>query len=499
MKLLLCILLWTLAAGAAARDGGQDGAEDGAHEGAPNAVRDDACTPRLGEPAGARVRRLRAPVAAAIATLDNARVALPSPSLASGTLGHLAISPNFAERLDRICVLGYFELRRNRALLTVPLEVESVEMVKSASPRDADRTEVTTRVYFRVPAVDDFDGAATSMPFWKFWQRDQSLHLKIAAFAYADGRRGAPYFGRDLPLTVSGKGASLVAALLFAAFFYLVAAAAMPSGARMPGTGGAPGRRWRGGAGRLLPWNITGANGQASLSQLQMLVFTLIVATLLFYQWLRTGLLQELSTDLLYLIGISTAGTAASQAAIAIRKDLDPAIYQYVQRLGWFTAPVADLQGKGRPSGLLLTNKRFDIYKFQMLVFTFVIAAYVIASGANELGNIQISATLLTLMGMSQGAYVGGRAAADQLTPLQDQLRGMQSLQQRYRAATDPRVAEELRRQFRLAATQAGVMFGAMFGRVLPAYMLDMPSDAAAASPEADPADGAAVVAAPAP
>jgi hypothetical protein len=35
-------------------------------------------------------------------------------------------------------------------------------------------------------------------------------------------------------------------------------------------------------------------------------------------------------------------------------------------------------------------------------------------------------------MGMSQGAYVGGRAAADQLSPLQDQLRGMQNLQQRY-------------------------------------------------------------------
>jgi hypothetical protein len=221
-------------------------------------------------------------------------------------------------------------------------------------------------------------------------------------------------------------------------------------------------------------------------------VFTLIVATLLFYQWLRTGLLQELSTDLLYLIGISTAGTAASQAAIAIRKDLDPAIYQYVQRLGWFTAPIAEMHGKGRPSGLLLTNKRFDIYKFQMLVFTFVIAAYVIASGANELGNIQISATLLTLMGMSQGAYVGGRAAADQLTPLQDQLRGMQSLQRRYRANADPRVAEELRRQFRLAAAQAGVMFGAMFGRVLPASMLDMPSDAGAAPDGADDAVAAA-------
>ena len=453
---------------------------------------DAACTARAGEDAAARMAGIRAPVAAAIAGLDNAKVTLASPSLASGAVTYVGIAPNFAEQLDKVCVLGYFELVRNREALTLPLVVDSVEVVKGVNPHDdgqgQGQVQASTRIYFRVPRIEDFGSAQDRRPLWKFWDRDQSLHLKIAAFAYADGARGRLYFGRDLPVTVSHKGASSVAALLFAGFFYLVAGAAMVPAARAslaaerrdhPDQRGKAGRwRWRGGWRRLLPWNITGANGQASLSQLQMLVFTLIVSTLLFYQWLRTGLLQELSTDLLYLIGISTAGTAASQVATAIRKNLDPATYQYAQRLGWFTAPIAEAEGKGRPSGLLLTNKRFDIYKFQMLVFTCVIAAYVIASGANELGNIQISATLLTLMGMSQGAYVGGRAAVDQLTPLQDQLRGMQALQQRYRASTDPRVSEELRRQFRLAATQAGAMFGTMFGRVLPPWMLEMPPDA---------------------
>jgi hypothetical protein len=454
---------------------------------------DAACTARTGDDPMTRMAAIRAPVAAAIAGLDNAKVGLASPSLASGALTYIGIAPNFAEQLDKVCVLGYFELMRNREALTLPLVVDSIEVVKGVNPhaegQGPGQAQASTRVYFRVPRIEDFGSAQDRRPLWKFWDRDQSLHLKIAAFAYADGARGRLYFGRDLPVTVSHKGASSVAALLFAGFFYLVAGAAMVPAARASiaaerraDGGGGAGRggrwRWRGGWRRLLPWNITGANGQASLSQLQMLVFTLIVSTLLFYQWLRTGLLQELSTDLLYLIGISTAGTAASQVATAIRRNLDPATYQYAQRLGWFTAPIAEAEGKGRPSGLLLTNKRFDIYKFQMLVFTCVIAAYVIASGANELGNIQISATLLTLMGMSQGAYVGGRAAVDQLTPLQDQLRGMQALQQRYRASTDPRVSEELRRQFRLAATQAGAMFGTMFGRVLPPYMLEMPPDA---------------------
>lgn len=461
MKRFLCVLACALAIdGAWAADG----------------MPDPACAGRTGGDAAAQVARVRGPIAAAIATLDNAKVTLPSPSLASGAVTYLDIAPNFADQLDKVCVLGYFELMRNRVALAVPLVVESVEVVKTVNPHDDTQSQLHTRVYFQVPGIEAFDGGPPRRPFWRFWDRDDALHLKIAAFAYADGARGHLYFGRDLLLTVSGKRASIAAALLFALFFYLVAGAALVPVAA--------GLGWRRAARRLLPWNITSANGQASLSQLQMLVFTLIVATLLFYQWLRTGLLQELSTDLLYLIGISTAGTAASQVATAVRKNLDPLTYAYAQQLGWFTAPVGDGGGKGRPSGLLLTNRRFDIYKFQMLVFTCVIAAYVVASGADELGNIQISATLLTLMGMSQGAYVGGRAAVDQLTPLQDQLRGMQALQQRYRVNTDPEVSATLREQFRRAAAQAGAMFGAMFGRVLPADMLDMPADAANAPPD---------------
>ena len=474
MKNLLCCLACALATQAAS--------------GAPAEV-PDVCSSRFAGavPVERQVAQLRAPIEAAIATLDNAQVTLPSPTLAGGNVTYLGIAPNFAERLDQVCVLGYFELARGDRISRLPLVVESVEVAKTAHAYEAGQTVATTRIYFRVPDGGDFgDGAAP--PMWRFWARDQSLRLKIAAFHSEEGAARV-YFGRDVRLLVSAKGASVVAAILFALCCYALAATAVPFGAaRPPGAGR---RRWRGwarpGLSRLLPWNIAGSTGQASLSQLQMLVFTLIVATLLFYQWLRTGLLQEISTDLLYLIGISTAGTAASQVATSLRKDLDPAIYQYVQQLGWFTAPLADAHGKASASGLLMSNKRFDIYKFQMLVFTFVIAAYVIASGANELGNIRISATLLTLMGMSQGAYVGGRAATDLLTPLQDQLRGMQNLQRRCHAGADARVVEASRHQFRQAAAQAGAMFGRMFGRDLPAFMLEMPCDAVAVAATDEP------------
>ncbi|SFH00697.1 hypothetical protein SAMN05518865_12916 [Duganella sp. CF458] len=457
MKTIVCVLACWLAMNSV------HGAESAAA---------DACAARLAGtvPPAMQVTRLREPVEQAIATLDNAQLALPSPLLASGTISYLDISPALSEQTSQICVLGYFELHLARGgVRSLPLVVESVRTLNS--------TPHATRVYFRVPHVNDFSDPAKRENLDNWWEREHGLQLKIAAFDHSAAGQDRPYFGRDLAIAVSCREASIIGACIFAILFYVVAGLAI----MRPASGQK--RAWSG-VGHLLPWNIAGANGHASLSQLQMLVFTLIVATLLFYQWMRTGLLQEISTDLLYLIGISTAGTAATQVATSIRKDLDPAVYQYVQELGWFTAPLANAGSKASARGLLMTNGRFDIYKFQMLVFSCVIAAYVIASGAKELGNIQISATLLTLMGMSQGAYVGGRAAADALTPLQDQLRGMQSLQLRYKACRDTEVGAELSRRFRLAAGQAASLFSNMFGRVLPDYMLEMPLDAALDAPQ---------------
>ncbi|QGZ42180.1 hypothetical protein IP92_05414 [Pseudoduganella flava] len=458
MNVLWYALVAGLAAGAAA---------------AACAAEPDICSARFsGQLPLRQVAALRGPIDEAIATLDNSKISLPSPSLASGNLTYLNIWPNFVDRLDSVCVLGYFELLSGARARVMPLVVDHVEVVKAAHPHDETKLVDTARIYFRTPAIEEFADASAAREPWQLWRRNQSLHLKIAAFAYADGQRGTAYFGRIERIEISSKPTCIVAAVLFAATFYVIAGAAVP----VP-SGQAPGRlRWRVRLARLLPWNIT---GRSSLAQLQMLLFTLIVATLLFYQWLRTGLLQEISTDLLYLIGISTAGAAGSQLAGAIKKDLDAPIHRYVQALGWFNAPLADAHAPGRPSELLMTNERFDIYKFQMLVFTFVIAVYVIAGGADELGNIQISATLLTLMGMSQGAYIGGRAV-DTLAPLQDQLRGMHSLQQRWLAGTDPIVRAELARRFHLAAAQAAAMFGSVFGRVVPDYLLEMPVDAGA-------------------
>jgi len=58
-----------------------------------------------------------------------------------------------------------------------------------------------------------------------------------------------------------------------------------------------------------------GVSGDASLSQIQVFTFSLIVAGSMFYLWLRSGLLVGLCKDLLALIGISAVGAATAPRA----------------------------------------------------------------------------------------------------------------------------------------------------------------------------------------
>ncbi|MEN9866170.1 MAG: hypothetical protein RL748_1760, partial [Pseudomonadota bacterium] len=372
------------------------------------------CSPlhmsKLDEPQ--KIAAMHAPLNRAIATLDSAKIEFSSPTLAAGKMSYVTITPNFADNLSRVCIVGYFYMG-SKEEGTEPLEVDHIEIINPPKTADGSQPDSSTRVYFRAPNPGDFHGMRDAV-FWRFWARHEPVTLKFAAFDYDSdsGKIQKFYFGHQVPVYISHRNASIFAAWFFAISCYLCAAftiwystrrqsltpASLPNSLRTPS-------RLRAALRRISPWYLAGSSGHASLSQLQMLLFTLIIATLLFYQWIRTGLLQEISTDLLYLMGISTIGAGGAQVTNSIKKNLDPKVYDYLQQLGWFTAPVAGAHTTAMPSQLLLTNGRFDIYKFQMAVFTLVIAAYVIAAGGDQLGNIQISATLLSLMGMSQGVY----------------------------------------------------------------------------------------------
>ncbi len=429
-----------------------------------------------------KIAAIQGPLNAAINTIDTAKIEFSSPSLASGKINYVTITPNFADNISRVCIIGYFYLgNMEHNGETEPLNVDHLEIIKQANPNDSTQPISSTRIFFRAPNPEDFAPSKKDV-FWKVLARHEEVTLKFAAFDYDSDKQqiGKAYFGHSIPVKISHQKESIAAAFVFCFVCYFIAAFTIsyhtkrhnPMPASLPNALRSRSRlhAW---LRRLSPWYLAGSSGHASLSQLQMLLFTLIVATLLFYQWARTGLLQELSTDLLYLIGISTIGAGGAQVTNSIKKNLDPAVYDYLQRLGWFTAPIAGAHSNAMPSQLLLTNGRFDIYKFQMLVFTLVIAAYVIMAGGDQLGNIQISGTLLSLMGMSQGVYIGGQITTDSVSPFQDQLRGMQMLQANYDAAAgNPAAQAELAQRFELAAQQAAEMFHAMFNRDIPPFML---------------------------
>jgi hypothetical protein len=418
---------------------------------------------------------MRADIDQAIITLDNAKIEFSSPTLASGEINYVSITPNFSDKLDSLCILGFFQIGEDALNQTEPIQIDHIENFKDPAADNA-AAPVSTRIYFRAPLLTDFDVANKDV-LWKFWARHQPVELRFAAFQFEDGKKTKTYFGHRTPVSISHTRASMMSALLFAMGAYVLAALSVTrrtqaklekSKSLLSG--------FRIFVKRLTPWYVIGTSGQASLSQLQMFAFTIIVSTLLFYQWMRTGLLQEISTDLLYLIGISTVGAVGTEVTKTIKLSLDQPVYDYAQGLGWFAAPMAGALFTAKPSQLLLTNDRFDIYKFQMLLFTVVIAAYVVACGGSQLGNIHISTTLLSLMGMSQGTYMVGRATSDILTPLQDTLRSMQVLQNQYNAAeTSDSDRTLLAVRFNDAAKQAAEMFMRLFNREIPDDLMMVP------------------------
>jgi hypothetical protein len=86
---------------------------------------------------------------------------------------------------------------------------------------------------------------------------------------------------------------------------------------------------------------------------------------------------------------------------------------------------------------LLLTNNRLDVYKFQMAMFSFLVAIYILGTGATDLGEVKISQTLLYLIGISQGVYVSGKAVSEREGALEDRVKSLIALKESYAGEPD--------------------------------------------------------------
>jgi hypothetical protein len=148
---------------------------------------------------------------------------------------------------------------------------------------------------------------------------------------------------------------------------------------------------------------ICTADGYASLSQFQILLWTVTIGASAVYVMVLSGNLINLTEGTLALLGI--AGGAALLARI-------PG--------GQLQAAAADPPPAANPdpprwSDLVVVNNRtVDVTRVQMLIFTLISAAFValqvLASGTIP----EIPTNFLLLMGISNGIYVVGRQIPNQ-------------------------------------------------------------------------------------
>ena len=55
-----------------------------------------------------------------------------------------------------------------------------------------------------------------------------------------------------------------------------------------------------------------------------------------------------------------------------------------------------------------MTNREFDVYKLQTIIFSLTVAIAMMIAGASSLTNFNVPENLLGLLGLSQVVYVGG-------------------------------------------------------------------------------------------
>ncbi len=150
---------------------------------------------------------------------------------------------------------------------------------------------------------------------------------------------------------------------------------------------------------------FTNFKDRVSLGLVQIWLFTVTIAMTLAYVYGRTGQLTDLSQDVLGLLGIAAAGSGA--AAVVDRGSnsrLSWANWIWLNNHGAF--PAKDSDSKLSLSHLVTTGGRFDMFRFQALLFTLFIVPIFVITSMYTLDVATIPQGILAVLGLSQTTYV---------------------------------------------------------------------------------------------
>jgi hypothetical protein len=209
---------------------------------------------------------------------------------------------------------------------------------------------------------------------------------------------GTLQVGRTAAL-VSLRVPAFVTAVAITVLFYVSGALSIKTSVRS---------KWK----RLNPlWLALDGNGRASLSQMQIIYFSVIVLFLVSYILLRTGILASLSNNVLLLLGIVGVGSVGGQLASNNTGRVSFENWAWLKHKNW---TVAEGLHVDRPSwnDLFSTNDVFDPYRFQIVSFSFVIGIALLMVGLSGLADFTVPESLLGVIGLSQATYIAGKIAA---------------------------------------------------------------------------------------
>ena len=134
-----------------------------------------------------------------------------------------------------------------------------------------------------------------------------------------------------------------------------------------------------------------GSDGKGSLSKLQILFFSLIVFGLLSYIVARTGVLSDLSSSILLLLGIAGVGSTAAKGADDQKNRLSFENRAWLIRKGWLPpAGWAAVNKAGWHDIITNDGGEFDVYRYQSCIFSLTVGGALLVGGVSELASFTI-------------------------------------------------------------------------------------------------------------
>ena len=230
-----------------------------------------------------------------------------------------------------------------------------------------------------------------------------------------------------LPVYLSPYHSSIWFAIgiVIAAYFLSAKAFSRLSGSTLKGT-----QAWN-------PIRITaGSDNRGSLSAFQVFFFTILVFAMLSYVLLRTGVLSDLSTTVLELLGIAGIGAAAAKGADSSKTALDPTNQAWLMNKGWFDQTSTNAATDPSFYDLISSDGSFDVYRFQSLIFTGAVGLALFAGGVFQLASFTVPQNILGILGLSQVVYIAGKlVTSNNATQLNAVITDLRNAESAYREA----------------------------------------------------------------